>query len=105
MNLNTQLAKNTDLEPRTHTQALADPKWRNAMSAEFDALALNGTWSLVPPDSSQNLIGCKWVFRTKRKSDGTLDKFKARLVAKGFHQRPGIDYQDTFSPVIKPVIV
>ena len=59
---------------------------------EYDALVKNGTWALVPPDTSQNLVGCKWIFRTKQKSDGFVDRFKARLVAKGFHQRPGIDY-------------
>ena len=75
------------------------------MSEEYDALVRNVTWALVPQDSSQNLVGCKWVFRTKRKSDGSIDRFKARLVAKGFHQRPGIDYQGTFSPVIKPTTV
>ncbi|KAH9723253.1 retrovirus-related pol polyprotein from transposon RE2 [Citrus sinensis] len=105
MNLHTQLTKGDDHEPTTLTQALKDHKWRQAMSEEYDALVRNDTWALVPQDSSQNLVGCKWVFRTKRKSDGSVDKFKARLVAKGFHQRPGIDYQDTFSPVIKPITV
>ena len=75
------------------------------MSEEFNALVNNGTWALVPPDSSQNLVGCKWIFRTKRKSDVYVDRFKARLVAKGFHQRPGIDYQDSFSLVVKPTTV
>lgn len=53
----------------------------------------------------QNLVGCKWVFRIKRKPDGTIEMYKARLVAKGFHQRPGIDFTKTFSPILKPRII
>lgn len=105
MNLHTQLTTNDDNEPTTLTQALKDHKWCRAMSEEDDALVKNGTCVLVPPDRNQNLVGCKWIFRTKRKSDGFVDMFKARLVAKGFHQRPGIDYKDTFSPIVKPTIV
>ncbi|KAL4565975.1 hypothetical protein LXL04_030083 [Taraxacum kok-saghyz] len=92
------------VEPTTHTQALKDPQWRSAMDLEFNALLKNGTWELVPPQSHKP-IGCKWVFRVKRKPDGSIDKYKARLVAKGFHQQYGKDYIDTFSPVIKPVTI
>jgi hypothetical protein len=56
------------------------------MNAEFDALLQNHTGTLVPPSSNQNIIGCKWVFRLKRRVDGSIDRYKARLVAKGFHQ-------------------
>ena len=100
-----QLSTTTDIDPSTVTQAIKDPKWRQAMSEEYDALVRNGTWDLVPSHPSQNVVGCKWIFRTKRLSDGSVDRYKARLVAKGFHQRPGVDYNDTFSPVVKPTTV
>ena len=65
------------LEPTTVGQALAHPEWRSAMSDEFNALIKNGTWILVPPDSQQNLVSCKWIFRVKRNADGSVQKYKA----------------------------
>ena len=72
------------------------------MDDEFAALKRQGTWVLVPPSPSQNVVGCKWVLKLKRNSDGTINRYKARLVAKGFHQQFGIGFEETFSPVIKP---
>jgi histone deacetylase 1/2 len=71
------------------------------MDIEYNGLMQNKTWHLVPPVKGRNIIDSKWVFKVKRKADGTLDKYKARLVAKGFKQRYGINYEDTFIPVIK----
>ena len=72
------------------------------MDEELAALHANHTWSLVPHQSNMNVIGCKWVYKAKLKPDGSLDRLKARLVAKGFSQVDGIDFSETFSPVIKP---
>ncbi|XP_014633436.1 CSC1-like protein At1g69450 [Glycine soja] len=72
------------------------------MQSEYDALIKNGTWTLVDLPSHKMAIGCKWVFGLKQNPYGFVNKYKARLVAKGFHQRLGHDYNETFSPVIKP---
>jgi histone deacetylase 1/2 len=88
-------------EPRNLPDALNDTHWRASMQDEYYALILNKTWTLVPPSSNKNIIYCKWVYRIKRHADGTIDRYKARLVAKGFKQRYGIDYEDTFSHVVK----
>ncbi|MCI45793.1 retrovirus-related Pol polyprotein from transposon TNT 1-94, partial [Trifolium medium] len=75
------------------------------MQAEYSALMTNNTWSLVPMPAHRRAIGCKWVFRIKENPDGTINKYKARLVAKGFNQEQGFDFQETFSPVVKPVTI
>jgi hypothetical protein len=75
------------------------------MADEYGALLPNKTWRLVPPQPSQNLIDCKWVYKVKHKADGTINLYKARLVAKGLKQRLGIDYDDTFSSVVKPATI
>ncbi|OMO69204.1 Reverse transcriptase, RNA-dependent DNA polymerase [Corchorus capsularis] len=87
------------------SQALKDSHWQQAMSEEFNALVKNGTWHLVHSSEAQNLVGCKWGFRIKRNPDGTISRYKARLVAKGFNQRPGLDYHETFNPVVKPTTI
>jgi hypothetical protein len=75
------------------------------MTDEFVALRQNNTWRLVPRPSGVNLVSCKWIFKTKHRPDGSIDKHKARLVARGFSQQHGIDYGDTFSPVVKSATV
>lgn len=92
-------------EPATVHVALSDPRWVAAMDVEHEALQRNKTWHLVPRPRGKNVIGCKWVYKVKRKSDGSIDRYKARLVAKGYRQRYGIDYEDTFSPVVKSTTI
>ena len=75
------------------------------MQAKYAALLINNTWILVSVPADRQAIGCKWVFRIKENPDGSVNKYKARLVAKDFHQRPGFDYTETFSPVVKHVTI
>lgn len=67
------------------------------MAQELDALCQNKTWILVPPLEGQHAIGCKWVYRIKRKTDGSPEWYRAHLVAKGFHQEEGVNYHDTLA--------
>jgi hypothetical protein len=92
-------------EPSSTAEALADVHWKAAMDEEYDALIKNKTCHLVPSDHGQNIIDCKWVYKIKHKADGSIDHYKARLVAKGFKQHYGIDYEDTFSPVVKSATI
>ncbi|KAI3766125.1 hypothetical protein L2E82_16175 [Cichorium intybus] len=88
-------------EPKGYKSAAKNPHWLMAMEEEMTALRNNQTWELVPRPQGSNVVGSKWIFRTKLRADGSIDRFKARLVAQGFSQIPGMDFSHTFSPVVK----
>ena len=75
------------------------------MTDEYDALIHNRTWSLVPRPTGANVVSGKWIFKHKFSSDGGLAYYKARWVVRGFSQQPGVDFDETFSPVIKPAMI
>ncbi|KAL5830236.1 hypothetical protein ACOSQ3_019704 [Xanthoceras sorbifolium] len=75
------------------------------MNSEIQALEDNNTWSMVFLPPGYRPIGCKWVFKIKYHTDGSIECYKACLVAKGFTQREGINYKDTFTPVAKLITV
>jgi hypothetical protein len=77
------------------------PKWQEAIRAELDQLERMGTWQLVEPPEGVKPIPNKWVFAKKKDNQGNITKYKARLVAKGCSQRPGRDYDETHSPVVR----
>jgi len=91
--------------PKTYRSALADPNWRTAMEEEYAALLSSNTWDLVPRPFGANVVTGKWIFRQKFNADGSFDRYKARWVLRGFTQHPGVDYDETFSPVVKPATV
>ena len=62
---------------------------------------MNNTWDVVPLSSNTSIIGSKWVYSLKVRSDGGIDRYKARLVAQGYKHEYGIDYEETFAPVVK----
>ena len=75
------------------------------MDKEIQALEKTGTWILTPLPIGKTPIGCKWVYRVKFNSDGSVERHKAKLVAKGYTQREGLDFLETFSPVAKTISV
>ena len=75
------------------------------MQAELEAMESNKTWSVCSLPEDKHTIGCKWVYKVKFNSNGSIERYKARSVAKGYTQQEGLDYLETFSPVAELVTV
>lgn len=89
------------IEPASYKEAAIDPLWQQAMKEELSALHQTHTWDLVLLPAGKTVVGSRWVYKIKTKSDGSIERHKARLVAKGFTQQHGMDYEETFAPVAK----
>ena len=91
-------------EPMSMKEAMSSDQakqWEEAADAEYKSLMENDTWELVKLPPGRKTVGCKWVFKVKQGPDGEVERFKSRLVAKGYSQRYGLDYDETFSPVVR----
>ena len=92
----------SESDPATFEKSMANvdsTHWVKAMKAKMESMDSNKVWDLVETPTNIKLIGCKWVYKRKRRFDRKVEMFKARLVGKGFTQKEGIDYEETFSPV------
>ena len=92
------------LEPGTFEEALGSPhakEWKLAADSEYQSLIDNDTWDLVELPEGRTAVGFKWIFKVKYNGEGKVEQFKSRLVVKGYSQRHGIDYEETFSPVVR----
>ena len=92
-------------EPQSYQNAINDPiyrkKWELVIKEEYESLMKNSTWEPAELPLGRNLVTCKWVFKVKYDANGNTIQFKARLVGQGFSQAYGIDYFETYVPVVK----
>nr|GEU39369.1 hypothetical protein [Tanacetum cinerariifolium] len=91
--------------PRSTVQAMCDPRWKQAMDSKMYDLLSNHSCTLVTRPSHANIVRCRWFYRHKFDSLGNLKRYKGRLVAQGFSQQPRIDFDETFSLVVKPITI
>lgn len=92
-------------EPRSVKAALKHPGWNGAMGLEIHNMEETETFDLVPPEEGQNPLGSQWIYKTKYNADDTVLKPRARLVAKGNEQEEGLDFVETFSPVVRTATI
>ena len=93
-------------EPPSYKHAKGDlawPKWLEAMRSEHESLTDNKTWSLVACPPNKKILSGRWVYKLKKGPSGEVLRYKARWVVRGFEQTEGIDYNETFASVVKPM--
>lgn len=91
-------------EPESYQEAVNSDQrnnWQKAMESEIQSLAENHTWELASLPAGKKAIPCKWIYKVKNNPDGSIERYKARLVIKGYSQKKGVDYEQTFSPVVR----
>lgn len=91
--------------PKSYLQALEDPNWNPSMTLEYDAIVKSETFDLVPRPPDTNIVRCMWLHKHKFDAEGRFEKHKSRLIANGKSQEQGVDFDETFSPVVRPTTI
>lgn len=97
----THFALFTNCEPTSFESAIKASKWYKVMDEEIAEIERNNTWKLIELSKGHKTIGVKWIYKTKLKQNGEVDKHKARLVAKGYKQEFSVNYNEVFAPVAR----
>ena len=71
------------------------------MVEKYSSIMTNDVWEVVPRPQKSSVVGSRWIYKIKYAADDSIEKFKARFVAKGYAQKKGIDYEETFAPVVR----
>jgi hypothetical protein len=90
-----------DIEPQTFAQVVDQQVWREAMVEEYESIVRNDVWEVVPGLVGKSVVTSRWLYKTKFAVDGSIEKHKARFVVRGFSQIEGVDYDETFTPVLR----
>jgi hypothetical protein len=93
------------LEPQDYFKTIQHPRWIETMQQEYNSIVKNNTWDLVKLPEGKIPFTTKWVFKIKQAEGDQKERFKACLVAHGCEQRKGIDFEETFAPIIKWVTI
>jgi hypothetical protein len=87
--------------PTCFEESIQKKEWADDMTEECQSIIKNDVWEIVPRPKSKDVVSSKWVLKIKHAIDGSIEKYKSRFVARGFSQKEGIDYEETFSLVVR----
>ena len=92
-------------EPKSYAEAAKDANWCDTMEEEMHALTSNETWDLVDAPKGVKTIECRWAYKVKCNTDGSVNRYKAQLVTESYVQKHDLDYDETYALVAKMTTV
>ena len=90
-----------DVGPSSYTSSIEKKVWKDAMLEQYQLIMKNGVWDVVLRPEGKLVVTSKWIYKIKDATDGSIEKYNPRFMDRGFSQKEGIDYEDTFSPIVR----